>query len=95
MARYNLATTKAMILEKPEQRARITVPVEILRFCGASEVAARLREDIRRNGLQDNISMERGILYHTVKVQMEGRAIDMIPILEKIERLGQDEEEEE
>lgn len=95
MARYDLATTKAMIRENPESQARVTVPIEILRFCGAEEVAARLREDIRRHGLQDNISMTRGILYHTIRVKMEGRAIDMIPILEKIERLGQDEEEEE
>ena len=94
MARYDLATTKAKIREKPESRARIAVPIEILRFCGAEEVAARLREDIRRAGLQDSISMTRGILYHTVRVEMEGRAMDMIPILEKIERMGQDEEEQ-
>ena len=93
MARYDLATTKAMIRENPESRARVTVPIEILRFCGAGEVAVRLREDIRRHGLQDSISMKRGVLYHTVRVEMEGRAIDMIPILDKIERMGQDEEE--
>ena len=94
MARYDLATTKAKIREKPDSRARVTVPIEILRFCGAEEVAARLREDIRRHGLQDSISMTRGILYHTVKVEMEGRAIDIIPILEKIERMEQNEEEQ-
>ena len=94
MARYDLATTKAMIREKPDNRARVTVPIEILRFCGAEEVAARLREDIRRHGLQDSISMTRGILYHTIRLEMEGRAIDMIPIIEKIERMEQNEEEQ-
>lgn len=94
MERHDIATTKAIIREKPERRARVAVPIEILRFCGAEEAAARLRNEIRRNGLQDNVSMKSGILYHTVRVEMEGRAIDMIPVIEMIERMKDREEEE-
>lgn len=93
MARYDLEGAKAMMRENGTRRARVTIPVEILRFCGPAQIAAKLRSCIKERGLHDNISMKQGILYHTINVEMEGPAIEMIPIVEAIEKLESKEEE--
>lgn len=95
MARYELGHTKEIIRQNGDRDARVKIPVEILRFCGAQEVAADLRRLIRKNGLRDSVTMTSGIIYHKIQVEMEGPAINMIPVIEAIESLTHEEKDEE
>jgi len=94
MQKHSLGSTKTLLRSNGDRRARVRVPLEILRGCGAKDVAASFRREIRDRGLNDRVSLDRGFLYHTVTLEMEGPAKDIIPILERIERMDQENDEE-